>query len=134
MGACCAPGPDRDVQVPPPPTTPVVDLGAHDDLVTLPGGRFSMGSAAPVAYPEDGEGPVHDVELSPFAIDARAVSNDRFATFVDATGYVTEAEQFGWSFVFGGLLPDDFPDTRAVAAAPWWRQVYEAWWRRPEGP
>ena len=42
--------------------------------------------------------------------------NDEFAAFVDATGHVTEAEQFGWSFVFGGLLPEDFPDTRAVAA------------------
>ena len=36
-----------------------------------------------------------------------------------ATGYETEAEQFGWSFVFAGHLPLDFPPTRAVAAAPW---------------
>ena len=47
---------------------------------------------------------------------------------------MTEAERFGWSFVFGGLLPDDFPPTRAVAQAPWWRQVEGADWRRPEGP
>ena len=93
-----------------------------------------MGSDSVVAYPGDGEGPVHEVDLSAFAIDAHAVSNDRFAAFVDDTGYVTEAERFGWSFVFAGFLPDDFPDTRAVASAPWWRQVYEAWWRRPEGP
>ena len=51
------------------------------------------------------------------------MTNDRFAAFVDATGYVTDAERIGWSFVFAGLLPDDFPDTRGVAAAPWWRQV-----------
>jgi formylglycine-generating enzyme required for sulfatase activity len=62
------------------------------------------------------------------------VSNAEFATFVDATGYRTDAERFGWSFVFGGLLPDDFPPTRAVAEAPWWRQVDGASWRRPEGP
>ena len=49
-------------------------------------------------------------------------------------GHVTEAERFGWSFVFGGLLPDDFPPTRGVAAAPWWRQVEGADWRQPEGP
>src|SRR5436305_1115120 len=67
-------------------------------------------------------------------IDSYAVSNESFAEFVAATEYVTEAERFGWSFVFGGLLPDDFPATRAVAAAPWWRQVYEVDWRRPEGP
>jgi sulfatase modifying factor 1 len=56
------------------------------------------------------------------------------AEFVAASEYVTEAETFGWSFVFGGQLPEDFPPTRAVAAAPWWRQVYEADWRHPEGP
>ena len=77
---------------------------------------------------------MHDVELSPFRIDADAVTNDHFAAFVDATGHVTEAERFGWSFVFAGLLPDDFPDTRGVGAAPWWRQVDGADWRHPEGP
>ena len=38
------------------------------------------------------------------------------------------------SFVFAGLLPDDFPPTRGVAAAPWWRQVEGADWRHPDGP
>jgi formylglycine-generating enzyme required for sulfatase activity len=47
---------------------------------------------------------------------------------------VTDAERFGWSFAFGGHLPDDFPDTAGVAAAPWWRQVFGADWRHPEGP
>ena len=47
---------------------------------------------------------------------------------------MTEAERFGWSFVFAGLLPDDFPPTEAVAAAPWWRKVEGADWRHPEGP
>jgi formylglycine-generating enzyme required for sulfatase activity len=32
------------------------------------------------------------------------------------------------------LLPDEFPPTRAVADAPWWRQVYGATWDHPEGP
>ena len=35
-----------------------------------------------------------------------------------ATGHRTEAERFGWSFVFGGLLPDDFPDTRGRGRRP----------------
>ncbi len=102
-------------------------------LVLLPGGVFVMGSDDRFAYPDDGETP-REVEVSPFMIDSCAVSNAKFAEFVEATSYVTEAEQFGWSFVFGGLLPDDFAPTRAVAAAPWWRQVYEADWRHPEGP
>ena len=46
---------------------------------------------------------------------------------------MTEAERFGWSFVFAGLLPDDFAPTRGVVQAPWWRQVEGADWRRPEG-
>jgi formylglycine-generating enzyme len=104
-----------------------------ETLVSVPGGPFRMGSNDRFAYPADGEGPVHEVRLRPFLIDRYAVSNDRFTAFVDATGYMTDAERWGWSFVFGGLLPDDFPSTRSVAAAPWWRQVDGAQWRHPEG-
>lgn len=103
-------------------------------MVLLPGGEFSMGSEDPLAYPEDGEGPVRTVRLDPFWISRTAVSNRDFAEFVDATGYRTEAERWGWSFVFAGLLPGDFPPTRGVATAPWWRQVEGADWRHPEGP
>jgi len=104
-----------------------------ETLVSVPGGRFAMGSEDRFAYPADGEGPVHDVRLRAFRIDRHAVSNDLFATFTEATGHVTDAERWGWSFVFGGLLPEDFPPTRSVAAAPWWRQVDGAQWRHPEG-
>jgi formylglycine-generating enzyme len=135
VSACCAPGGDRGPGAQPPALSDVPQGSAVEHaLVDIPGGRFPMGSTAEVSYPEDGEAPVHEVELSTFAIDAHAVTNEHFGAFVDATGYVTEAERFGWSFVFGGFLPDDFPETRAVAAAPWWRQVYEAAWRTPEGP
>jgi formylglycine-generating enzyme len=107
---------------------------ADDGLVPLDAATFLMGSAGALAYPGDGEGPVRRVELDAFQVDRRAVSNAEFARFVEATGHVTAAERFGWSFVFAGLLPDDFPPTRAVAASPWWRQVEGADWRRPEGP
>ena len=103
-------------------------------MTSLDGGEFLMGNAGRLAYPADGEGPVRRVRLDPFWIDECAVSNDAFARFAAATGHVTEAERFGWSFVFGGLLPDDFPPTRAVVSAPWWRQVEGADWRQPEGP
>jgi formylglycine-generating enzyme len=105
-----------------------------EGMVHREGGEFLMGSVDPFAYPNDGEGPIRRVRVDPFAIDACAVSNAEFARFVEATRHVTEAERFGWSFVFGGLLPDDFPPTRGAAAAPWWRQVEGADWRRPEGP
>jgi formylglycine-generating enzyme required for sulfatase activity len=108
--------------------------GDHaDTCIEVPAGSFLMGTESG-GYPDDGEGPVHSVQLSGFRIDSVAVSNDRFAAFVDATGHVTTAEAEEWSFVFAGLLPTDFPDTRAVAAAPWWRKVDGADWRHPEGP
>jgi sulfatase modifying factor 1 len=100
--------------------------------LALSAGQFVMGSSEP-GYPADGEGPPRTVDVAAFRIAAHAVSNDDFATFVAATGYLTTAEREGWSFVFAGLLPDHFPPTRAVAAAPWWRQVPAAAWHRPEG-
>ncbi len=103
-------------------------------MVRVPAGAFSMGSNDRWAYPDDGESPVHTVEVSSFQIDATAVANAEFAEFIDATGYVTDAERYGWSFVFGGLLPDDFPPTSGVVSAPWWRQVFGADWSHPEGP
>lgn len=96
---------------------------------------FAMGSAGdPLADPADGEAPVREIALDPFLIDAHAVSNERFAEFVAHTGYITDAERFGMSFVFAALLPHDVPPTRAVAQAPWWRAVPGASWRAPEGP
>jgi formylglycine-generating enzyme required for sulfatase activity len=103
-------------------------------MALLPGGRFLMGTDDRLGYPADGEGPVRPVTLSPFWIDVAAVCNRQFAEFVAATRYTTDAERYGCSFVFGGLLPDNFPETRAIAAAPWWREVPGAEWRHPEGP
>lgn len=104
------------------------------DLVEVPGGVFAMGTDDPRGYPADGEGPVHEVELPGFSIGSHTVTNDQFGAFVAATGHVTTAEEFGTSFVFAGFLPDDFPPTRGVAAAPWWREVEGADWRHPHGP
>jgi formylglycine-generating enzyme required for sulfatase activity len=103
-------------------------------VIELPGGTFLMGTDDPEGFPADGEGPVRPVTVAPFAIDAHAVTIERFAAFAAATGHRTEAERHGWSFVFAGLLPDDFPPTRALAAAPWWRVVEGADWAHPEGP
>ena len=103
-------------------------------MVPIEKGSFLMGSDDRWAYPADGEGPVREISLDSFLIDPVAVSNEAFSSFVEASGYATEAERFGWSFVFAGLLPDDFPPTQAVVEAPWWRKVEGADWRHPEGP
>ena len=85
----------------------------------LIGGTFRMGSDDR-AFAEDGEGPVRPVTLSPFAISCHAVSNLQFGDFVRATGYATDAERYGWSFVFEGLLPQEVRSsfTNRVARNP----------------
>ncbi|WP_249124134.1 formylglycine-generating enzyme family protein [Saccharopolyspora erythraea] len=94
-----------------------------------------MGTDDPDGFPEDREGPVRPVTVAPFAIDAHAVSNARFARFVDATGYHTDAERFGWSYVFAKFLPGRLRrDSPRPQGAPWWCGVQGAYWRCPEGP
>jgi sulfatase modifying factor 1 len=106
-------------------------------MVALPGGTFLMGSDYAEGFAEDGEGPVRAVTLREFSIDRFPVTNEVFGRFVADTGYRTEAEQFGWSFVFWAHIPRQrfqelVEDT--VAAAPWWCKVREACWNAPEGP
>jgi sulfatase modifying factor 1 len=132
---CCSPsrgGPDKGTTAP--EATTSTEPLTTDGMVLLPGGTFLMGTSDPMGYPADGEGPVRQIRLNPFWIDTVAVSNAEFGTFAGSTGYVTEAEKYGWSFVFAGMLPNELPPTRSVSAAPWWRQVHGASWRRPEGP
>jgi formylglycine-generating enzyme required for sulfatase activity len=95
-----------------------------------------MGSDDPDCFPADREGPVREVTLAPFAIAACAVTNAQFAAFAKATGYETEAERFGWSFVFHRFVPAGLAGTvlGSVEAAPWWLALPGACWRRPEGP
>lgn len=102
-------------------------------MVEIPGGRYQIGTDDDIGFPDDGEGPARTVSMAAFAISKHAVSNSQFAEFVDASGYVTDAERYGWSFVFQGFLPTDHEPTRGVVGAPWWRQVHGADWSRPEG-
>ncbi len=113
---------------------PTSAAGPAPALIRIAGGAFRMGNHHADGYEDDGETPVHDVQVDAFHMAPETVTNAHFAEFVAATGYRTEAEAFGWSFVFAGFLPDGFAQTRGVAAAPWWRQVLGACWNHPEGP
>ncbi len=106
-------------------------------MITLEGGTFRMGGEGPEVWESDGEGPIREVTLDPFAMDRCAVTNTQFGEFCDATGYETEAERFGWSIVFYNQVPpahrkrtnyDSLPDM------PWWLKVEKADWRKPGGP
>ncbi|MFH9072089.1 formylglycine-generating enzyme family protein [Streptomyces alboflavus] len=149
--SCCAPrgaAALRDAAAPPPAlsvtgpagtapsgTAPSVTAPGDDRMVTLPGGEFLMGAEDAEGFPEDGEGPVRPVRVDAFRIDVCAVSHDDFAAFAAATGYVTDAERIGWSYVFAGFLRGEL---RRVSPrpehTPWWCAVAGASWRAPEGP
>jgi formylglycine-generating enzyme required for sulfatase activity len=97
---------------------------------------FLMGTDYERAFPDDGEGPVREVQVSAFRVDATPVTNEMFSGFIADTKYQTEAEVYGWSFVFYSHIPEKHfamvvEDT--VAAAPWWCKVKGATWNAPEG-
>jgi formylglycine-generating enzyme required for sulfatase activity len=95
-----------------------------------------MGSAEPGRFPADGEGPARNVSVSPFEISCHAVTNAQFGEFVRETGYTTDAERFGRSFVFEMLVQPELRQEigRVVADTPWWIPVPHAYWAQPEGP
>ncbi len=113
------------------------DAGSREGMAKIEGGPFFMGAEGPECWVADGEGPVREVTLSPFWIDRTCVTNARFEAFIDATGYVTEAERFGWSFVFYNQIPKAHRKQMrfdTVLGLQWWAKVEKADWRKPGGP
>lgn len=100
--------------------------------VHIPGGPALVGTNTP-QIPDDGESPLRKTKLDPFLMGATTVTNAEFAAFVADTGYVTEAERFGWSFVFWAQVPDSYGATRGVVEVEWWRHVDGAYWAAPNG-
>ncbi|MFF4983824.1 formylglycine-generating enzyme family protein [Streptomyces sp. NPDC001046] len=104
-------------------------------MVEIPGGTFLMGGDDLDGRPEDGEGPIRQVTLRPFLIDPVCVTNAKFAAFVKSTGYRTDAESHGWSYVFHLFVTDQHAVIDGqVPGAPWWLPVEGADWRHPDGP
>ena len=148
--SCCAPGHGANSEGPPPaepagPRAAPADIpsdippGArrvHERLKSLPGGTFRMGTDSAEGFRDDGEGPMRSVTLSPFSIDPYTISNRDFAAFIDDTGHITDAERFGWSYVFHLFVSRLARRRREVRELPglrWWLGVERACWRRPEG-
>lgn len=135
---CCAPR-RGEALAPPRPEGMAHRMRAIslEGMVEVTGGSFWMGADDADGFVEDGEGPIRSVEVNGFHIDRCAVSNAEFADFANDTGYRTEAEEFGWSFVFQSLLT---PQAQAsvmeatVPTAPWWLGVEGASWHTPHGP
>ncbi|WP_163537984.1 formylglycine-generating enzyme family protein [Gracilibacillus sp. YIM 98692] len=106
----------------------------NEDMVLLDGGPFLMGTEDDEGFKTDGEGPIKEVEVKPFYIDRHTVTNQQFKQFVDETGYETEAEKFGWSFVFYQFIDPNIKEkVQQVPGTPWWFAVERAYWYQPDG-
>lgn len=128
---CCTPAAGRDAL---PAAAPVAQGGgARPPSVEIPGGKALVGTDEPMLI-EDAEGPLRRRPIAPFRIGVTTITNAEFAEFIAATGYVTEAERYGWSFVFWAQVPDHVGPTRGVVDVEWWRRIDGATWRDINGP
>uniref|UniRef100_A0AAY5F2P4 Sulfatase-modifying factor enzyme-like domain-containing protein n=1 Tax=Electrophorus electricus TaxID=8005 RepID=A0AAY5F2P4_ELEEL len=76
-----------------------------DSMVLIPGGIMNMGTNA--VNGRDGESPIRAVTVGSFKIDKYPVTNSDFREFVKSQKYKTEAETFGWSFVFQDFVSEE---------------------------
>ena len=120
-------------------------------MVWIPGGEFSMGAQDPPDM-NDKVGmqattdsrPVHRVFVDDFWMDATEVTNEQFAEFVKATGYVTVAEQTPRAEDYPDAPPENLVAGSVIFSPPatavplndhfqWWAYAKGANWRRPLG-
>lgn len=109
-------------------------METQETMVFIKGQNFTIGTDQPEII-ADGESPSRTVYLDDYFIDKYEVSNLEFKKFVETTGYITEAEKFGDSFVFQLFLSETTLKsvTQSVKDAPWWVPVKGASWKHPEG-
>ncbi len=131
------------------PQTPPTDN--PEGMVWIPGGQFTMGTDEADAYQV--ERPAVDLTVEGFWMDTHEVTNAEYQAFVDATGYVTLAEQTPkWEDLEQQLPPGTPPPDPSVLvpgsmvftppsqAVPlqdislWWTWIEGANWQHPEGP
>ena len=63
----------------------------QEEMVLVPGGVFEMGAKDGFGFRD--ENTLHTVQVDSFWMDEHEVTNDEFARFVAATGYVTSPEK-----------------------------------------
>jgi len=112
-------------------TSPQLSHHAHrKNAVRIIGGESFIGTQSP-EIPADGEFPRRPANVKDFLLSPFTVTNDQFARFVAETKYRTEAENFGWSYVFVGLV-NNFR-SKSSEQLPWWAPIDGANWNNPTG-
>jgi formylglycine-generating enzyme len=122
-------------------------------MAWIPGGEFSMGcqvpaegvcSRATLDAVNDAQ-PIHRVYVHGFWMDETDVTNEEFAQFVKATGYITLAERAPTKEEFPTAPPENLVAGSVVFTPTpgpvplndhyqWWNYVKGADWRHPQGP
>lgn len=111
-------------------------------MARVAGGRFAMGGGDESSTDSL---PIHEVRVSPFAIDLHETTNAEYEAFVGATGFVTQAERKLDSSEFPNVPPEELVpgsvcfhgapvDASATQPISWWKYAKGAQWRHPEGP
>ncbi len=126
-------------------------IAAPKGMVWIPGGEFSMGSdvsdesLCSIKGVTKDASPIHRVYVDGYWMDESEVTNDQFAAFVKATGYVTVAEIKPTKEEFPNV-DEQFLITGSAVFTPtetkvdlnnfiqWWRFIGGADWKHPEGP
>jgi formylglycine-generating enzyme required for sulfatase activity len=134
---CCAPSRDSGEEEFSKEVSAVTNTAAllDSNFVTIPAGYFLMGTDEDF-YPTDGENPARRVWTDEYQISKYSVTNQEFARFVDETSYVTDAENFSWSYVYCGFLDEETISQKSVGVAgiaPWWVGIKDASWSNPFG-
>ncbi len=115
---------------------------APEGMTWIPGGQFWMGTAD--ERMADAR-PWHRVYVDGYWMDKTEVTNEQFARFVKATGYVTVAERKPRAEDYPNALPEKLIAGSVVFSPPdhpveldnqfrWWNYIPRANWRHPEGP
>lgn len=130
---CCTPSRGEEALAQNGGQSRVSSLDLSKDAVSIPGGKGLIGTDT-AGIPNDGETPLRKTTIKPFKISPTVVTNAQFAAFVQDTGHITEADRFGWSFVFWSEVPERIGATPAVQGIEWWRRVEGANWQNVNGP
>jgi formylglycine-generating enzyme required for sulfatase activity/tetratricopeptide (TPR) repeat protein len=94
------------------PGTVFRDGGEGPEMVRILAGRFRMGDIQGTGG--DREQPVHEVSVKSFAMGRYPVTVGEFRSFVEATGYKTEAEKGNGAYLWSR-----------------WKKIKDASWRKP---